>query len=303
MVSSLPEIQPTKKPHWLKVKFPSHENFFYVSNTLKKGKLNTICRSAKCPNVAECWSRKTAAFLILGKICTRGCAFCAVEKGFPSPPFPDEPEHVAEAVSLLGLRYAVITSVTRDDLSDGGASLFAATIRAIKERTPGIKVEALIPDFKGDEKALKQVSRAQPDILNHNLETAERLYTQINRPRKNYNRSLDVLKKAKEMGVVTKSGLMIGLGEKKEEIIRSFSDLREVFCDLLTIGQYLQPSKTHAPVRKYYSPLEFEHLKRIALDFGFRDVESGPLVRSSYKAHKMYNSLQEKAKGIEECAI
>ena len=303
MVSALPEIQPTKKPHWLKVKFPSHKNFFYVSNTLKKGKLNTICRSAKCPNVAECWSRKTAAFLILGETCTRGCAFCAVEKGFPSPPFPDEPEHVAEAVSLLGLRYAVITSVTRDDLSDGGASFFAATIRAIKESTPGVKVEVLIPDFKGDEKALEQVSRAQPDILNHNLETTERLYPQINRPSENYNRSLAVLKKAKEMAAVTKSGLMVGLGEKEEEIIRSFSDLREVFCDLLTIGQYLQPSKTHAPVLKYYSPVEFEHLKRIALDFGFRDVESGPLVRSSYKAHKMYNSLQEKAKGIEECAI
>ena len=303
MVSALPEIQPTKKPHWLKVKFPSHKNFFHVSNTLKKEKLNTICQSAKCPNIAECWSRKTAAFLILGETCTRGCAFCAVEKGFPSPPSPDEPEHVAEAVSLLGLRYAVITSVTRDDLSDGGASLFAATIRAIKERTPGVKVEVLIPDFKGDEKALEQVSRAQPDILNHNLETTERLYPQINRPSENYNRSLAVLKKAKEMAAVTKSGLMVGLGEKKEEIIRSFSDLREVFCDLLTIGQYLQPSKTHAPVRKYYSPLEFEHLKRIALDFGFRDVESGPLVRSSYKAHKMYNSLQEKTKGIEECAI
>ena len=174
---------------------------------------------------------------------------------------------------------------------------------AIKKRTPGVKVEVLIPDFKGDEKALEKVSRAQPDILNHNLETTEHLYPHINRPRENYHRSLDVLKKAKEMGAVTKSGLMIGLGEKKEEIIRSLSDLREVFCDLLTIGQYLQPSKAHAPVRKYYTPLEFEHLKRIALNLGFRDVESGPLVRSSYKAHRMYNSLQEKIKGIEECVI
>ncbi len=300
---ALPETKITKKPHWLKVKFPSHQNFFYVSNTLEKRKLNTICKSAKCPNVAECWSQKTATFLILGEICTRECAFCAVEKGFPSSPSPDEPEHVAEAVSLLGLRYAVITSVTRDDLSDGGASFFASTIRAIKKRTPGIKVEALIPDFKGDEKALEQVFRAQPDILNHNLETTERLYPQINRPRKNYHRSLDVLKKAKEMGAVTKSGLMIGLGEKKEEIIRSLADLRGASCDLLTLGQYLQPSKTHAPVRKFYTPLEFEHLKRTALSFGFRDVESGPLVRSSYKAHKMYNSLQEKVKGIEECVI
>jgi lipoic acid synthetase len=303
MVSALPETQPTKKPYWLKVKFPSHQNFFYVSSTLKKGRLNTICQSAKCPNVAECWSQKTATFLILGEICTRRCGFCAVEKGIPSPPSPDEPVNIAEAVSLLGLRYAVITSVTRDDLSDGGASFFVATIRAIKKRTPEVKIEVLIPDFKGDEKALGQVSRAQPDILNHNLETTERLYSQISRPSENYHRSLDVLKKAKEMGAVTKSGLMIGLGEKKEEIIRSLADLREASCDLLTIGQYLQPSKTHTPVRKYYTPLEFEHLKRIALDFGFRDVESGPLVRSSYKAHKMYNSLQEKIKGIEECVI
>jgi len=303
MVSALPEIQPSKKPYWLKVKFPSNKNFFYVSNTLKKGKLNTICQSAKCPNVADCWSQKTAAFLILGETCTRGCAFCAVEKGFPSPPSLDEPGHVAEAVSLFGLRYAVITSVTRDDLSDGGASLFAATIRAIKERTPEVKVEVLIPDFKGDEKALEQVSRARPDILNHNLETTERLYPQINRPRENYYRSLGVLKKAKEMGAVTKSGLMIGLGEREEEIVRSLSDLKEISCDLLTIGQYLQPSKKHAPIQKYYSPPEFEHLKRIALDFGFWDVESGPLVRSSYKAHKMYNSLQEKYKGTKECVI
>ncbi|NIN93366.1 lipoyl synthase [bacterium] len=262
-----------------------------------------MCQSAKCPNVAECWSQKTATFLILGEICTRGCAFCAVEKGSPSPPPQDEPEHVAEAVSLLGLRYAVITSVTRDDLSDGGASLFAATINAIKERTPEIKVEVLIPDFRGDDKALEQVCRAQPDILNHNMETTERLYPQINRPRENYYRSLEVLKKAKDMGAVTKSGLMIGLGEKKEEIVRTFSNLREAFCDLLTIGQYLQPSKTHTPVRKYYSPLEFEHLKKIALDFGFWEVESGPLVRSSYKAHKMYNYFQEKYKGSKECVI
>lgn len=241
--------------------------------------------------------------MILGEICTRRCAFCAVKKGVPSPLSPNEPSQVAEAVSLLCLGYAVITSVTRDDLSDGGASLFAATISTIKKRAPGVKVEVLIPDFKGDEKALETVIRSQPDILNHNLETTERLYPQINRPSENYERSLKVLEKAKEMGAVTKSGLMVGLGETREEIIQSFSDLRRVSCDLLTIGQYLQPSKTHAPVRKFYSPREFEHLKRIALDFEFRDVESGPLVRSSYKAHKMYNSLQKKAKGIKECAI
>ncbi len=302
-MSSLPEIKPIKKPYWLKVKFPSDQNFFYVSNIIKKGKLNTICQSARCPNVAECWSRKTATFLILGEICTRRCAFCAVEKGVPLLPSPNEPAQVADAVSLLDLRYAVVTSVTRDDLSDGGASLFAATIRAIKKKTPGIKVEVLIPDFKGDEKALKTVIRARPDILNHNLETTEHLYPQIKRASQNYERSLKVLEKAKEMGALTKSGLMVGLGEKEEEIVQSLSDLRRVSCDLLTIGQYLQPSKTHAPVRKYYSPREFKHLKRTALCLGFRDVESGPLVRSSYKAHKMYNSLQEKATGIKECAI
>ncbi len=300
---ALPELQPTKKPPWLKVRFPSHQYFFYVSKTLKKGKLHTICQSAKCPNIAECWSQRTATFLILGEICTRRCAFCAVKKGVPSPPSPNEPSQVAEAVSLLGLTYAVITSVTRDDLADGGASLFASTIREIKERVPGVKVEVLIPDFKGDEKALETVIRAQPDILNHNLETTEHLYPQINRPSENYERSLKVLEKAKEMGAMTKSGLMVGLGETGEEIIQSFSDLRRVSCDLLTIGQYLQPSKTHAPVREFYSPREFEHLKRIALEFGFGVVESGPLVRSSYKAHKMYNSLQEKAKGIKECVI
>ena len=291
---SLQETRPTKKPPWLKVKFPSDPNFFYVSNTLKKENLHTICRSAKCPNISECWTRRTAAFLILGDVCTRECAFCAVKKGAPSSPSPEEPAQVAEAVSLLGLRYAVVTSVTRDDLPDGGASLFAETIKAVRERTPGVRVEVLVPDFNGSEKALETVVRARPDILNHNLETTEAIYPQINRPGENYRRSLKVLEKAGEMGAVTKSGLMVGLGESEEEILQCFSDLRRVSCDLLTIGQYLQPSKAHAPVRKYYSPREFEELKTAAFNSGFRDVESGPLVRSSYKAHKMFESLQER---------
>lgn len=294
MLSSV-ELQTRRKPAWLKVKFPSERNFFFVSNTVKKKNLHTICRSAKCPNIAECWSNKTATFLILGDTCTRKCTFCAVKKGTPSPPSPDEARSVAEAASLLDLRYVVITSVTRDDLPDGGASFFAAAIRTVKRKIPGARVEALIPDFKGEAEALETVIKAQPDILNHNLETTESLYPQINRPRKNYRLSLEVLNKAKEMGASTKSGLMVGLGEKEEEIIQSLSDLRNVSCELLTIGQYLQPSRAHSPVKKYYSPGEFEHLKRVALDIGFRDVVSGPLVRSSYNAYKMYNSLQEKA--------
>jgi lipoic acid synthetase len=292
----------TRKPPWLKVKLPLDQNFFYVSNILRKENLNTICRSAKCPNISECWTQKTATFLILGETCTRRCAFCAVKKGIPGPPSSQEPRQVAEAVSLLGLRYAVVTSVTRDDLPDGGASLFAETIRAIKERTPGVRVEVLIPDFGGDERALEMVVGANPDVLNHNLETAESMYPMINRPKENYRRSLSVLQKAKELGALTKSGLMVGLGENEEEIIQAFSDLRSARCDLLTIGQYLQPSKAHAPVQKFFPPAEFERLKRIALDFGLRDVESGPLVRSSYKAHKMYDSLQD-ADGREKCII
>lgn len=261
---------------------------------MREKNLHTICQSAKCPNIGECWSQKTATFLILGDTCTRGCSFCAVKKGVPSPPSAEESLSVAEAVSWMGLRYAVITSVTRDDLPDGGASLFAATIRTVMDRVPGVKIEVLIPDFNGDEEALKTVIDAEPDILNHNLETPENIYPQINRPKENYQRSLKVLKKAKEMGATTKSGLMIGLGEKREDIIRTYADLRSAGCDLLTLGQYLQPTQTSVPVQKYYTPEDFLLLKKIALDFGFKEVESGPLVRSSYMAHKMYNNLKER---------
>jgi len=266
---NLEEIQSVKKPSWLKVKFPSDSNFFRVSHILKKERLHTICQSAKCPNISECWSKRTATFLILGDICTRDCAFCAVKKGSPHPPSLDEPRQVAEAVARLGLRYAVVTSVTRDDLADGGAFLFAETIEALKERMPGIKVEVLIPDEPG--------------------------YPRIRRPAENYKRSLQILKKAREKGAVTKSGLMVGLGETREEILQSFSDLRDASCELLTIGQYLQPTRAHAPVREFYSPSKFKELKDTAFDFGFRGVESGPLVRSSYMAHRMYNSFKEKA--------
>lgn len=286
-----PETQSSKKPHWLKVRFPSNKNFFYVSQLLKEKNLHTICQSAKCPNISECWSQKTATFLILGDTCTRDCGFCAVPKGIPSTSVSDEASLVAEAVSLMGLNYVVITSVTRDDLDDGGARLFVETILAIKRTSPGVKVEVLIPDFNGNRTSLEKVIAAKPDIINHNLEVPLRLYPEINRPQENYSRSLDILKTAAEKGKITKSGLMIGLGEKTEDILQTFSDLRSASCELLTIGQYLQPTRKNVSVQKYYPPAEFDQLRQIALDFGFRDAVSGPLVRSSFQAHKLYESF------------
>ena len=289
------ENQTKKKPSWLKVKLPTDQNFFQVSHLVKGKKLHTICQSAKCPNIGECWSQRTATFLILGDICTRNCAFCAVDKGDPLPLSPSESLRVAEAVASMGLQYAVVTSVTRDDLPDGGASAFADTIKTVKNRVPGVRVEVLIPDFKGDEKALKKVIDARPDILNHNLEVTEALYPRINRPKENYRRSLKVLERAAQMGAIIKSGLMVGLEGKEDDILQTFSDLRDAACTLLTIGQYLQPSRAQAAVHRYYTPQEFLRLKQRALDRGFRAVESGPLVRSSYLAHKMYMSLKSES--------
>ena len=287
------ELQTKKKPSWLKVKFPSHQNFFQVSKILKQLNIHTICQSAKCPNVSECWTHRTATFLILGDTCTRHCSFCTVKKGEPSPPQKDEASRVAVGAFTMGLRYVVITSVTRDDLSDGGAFLFVETITAVRQKIPKAKIEVLIPDFNGNDEALMTVVAAQPDIVNHNVEVPESLYPTINRPNENYKLSLRVLEQAKELGAITKSGIMIGLGESTEDILHTFSDLRRVGCNLLTIGQYLQPSRNNALVSKYYSPLEFEQLKKIALDFGFEEVEAGPLVRSSYRAHRMYKAFLE----------
>jgi len=287
------ESQTSKKPPWLKVRFPSHKNFFYISKLLKEKNIHTICQSAKCPNISECWSQKTATFLILGDTCTRNCGFCAVKKGVPTSSLSNESTQVAEAVSLMGLNYVVITSVTRDDMEDGGARLFAETISKIKATSPQAKVEALIPDFNGNTAALQTVIETHPDILNHNLEVPAVLYPLINRPMDFYDRSLGILKTAAKKGMVTKSGLMLGLGEKMEDILQTFSDFRQALCELLTIGQYLQPTQKHIPVQKYYSPLEFKQLKHIALDFGFKDVVSGPLVRSSFQANKMYDSFHK----------
>jgi len=292
---TVPSVQTNKKPSWLKVKLPTHDNFFFVSHLLKVKKLNTICQSAKCPNIAECWSHKTATFLILGNTCTRNCSFCSVKKGSPTSLPDNEPEKTSEAIAAMGLRYAVITSVTRDDLPDGGASHFAKTLEAVRERSPEVKLEILIPDFQGNEDALRTVLATEPDIVNHNIEVPENIYPRINRPIANYRRSLWILKRSKELGTITKSGLMVGLGERSGDILRTLTDLRNVSCDLLTIGQYLQPTKQNAPIQKYYTPKEFEDLRELALDLGFNKVESGPLVRSSYRAHKMFNDFNVKA--------
>ena len=280
--------EPGRKPAWLKIKLPTSPHYFGTAEILGRRGLRTICQSALCPNRSECWSEKTATFLILGDRCSRNCAFCAVPKGDPRPIEDDEPARVAEAAAAFGLSYAVVTSVTRDDLPDGGAGHFAATVRTLKERLSGIRVEALIPDFAGDEAALGKVLAAEPDILNHNLEVPESLYPRIQRPAANYKRSLLVLERAARAGFRTKSGLMLGLGESEADIDRTLADLRAVGCGLLTIGQYLRPGHFQAQVVRYYRPEEFEAWKAKALALGFRGVESGPFVRSSYHAQRMH---------------
>jgi lipoic acid synthetase len=273
----------TRKPEWLKVRLPGSGRYAEVRNSIRNFQLHTVCQSARCPNIGDCWERGTATFMILGDICTRACTFCAVKTGAPTPLDHRESQRVADAVELLGLKYAVITSVTRDDLPDGGASLFAATIREIRQRIPGCEVEVLIPDFAGNEKALRQVCDAAPDVLNHNIETVFRLYPSV-RPQAQYWRSLQLLTRASSLGMRTKSGFMIGLGETREEVIRTMRDLREAHCELLTIGQYLQSTPACLPVAEFISPATFAEYRDIALELGFRHVESAPLVRSSYHA-------------------
>ncbi len=248
--------------------------------------LHTVCEEARCPNVGECWNRGTATFMILGDVCTRACGFCAVKTGLPGrPPDPEEPRRVAEAVVRMGLRHAVITSVNRDDRPDGGASLFAAVIREIRARAPACAVEVLIPDFKGDWRALGIVIDARPDVLNHNTETVPRLYRHV-RPGARFERSLELLRRSKEAGVLTKSGIMVGLGEEWDEVLEAVRAIRGAGTDVLTVGQYLRPSLQHLPVLRYYTPDEFQRIKELALALGFRHVESGPLVRSSYHAEE-----------------
>jgi len=270
-------------PSWLKVTLQTGPAYQDLRKILDGLGLHTICEEARCPNIWECWNNRTATFLILGDICTRRCHYCAVETGRPLPVDQDEPVRVAQAVQAMGLRHAVITSVNRDELADGGASIFAETIRQIRRLNPSCTIETLIPDFEGHEAALATVTSEKPEILNHNIETVPRLFPTI-RPQGKYQRSIDLLGRAKRLGMKTKSGLMVGMGETVDEIRQVMRDLRSVGCDILTIGQYLQPTKQHLPVTRFYHPGEFALLKEEGLALGFRHVESGPLVRSSYHA-------------------
>ncbi len=278
-----------RKPEWLKSKQIPTEEEQKVRHLMKNLHLNTVCREARCPNRVECFNRGTATFLIMGDTCTRRCRFCNVNKGKPQPLDKEEPRHVAEAVKALGLKYVVITSVTRDDLPDGGAAHFASVIRKVREIDPGVGIEVLIPDFQGDSDSLNTVLDARPDVLNHNVETVSRLYEAV-RPGAAYERSLELLARAKTINpsIKTKSGLMVGLGETDEELYGVFADLRKAGCDLLTIGQYLAPTKEHYPVADYILPEKFEEYRAKALEMGFLDAASGPLVRSSYKAGEMF---------------
>lgn len=285
---------PRKKslPSWFKVQLRSGPHFKEIRQLVETYRLHTICEEARCPNQWECWNNRTATFLILGDICTRRCHYCSVTTGRPLEVDREEPQRVADAVKLLKLRHAVITSVNRDELPDGGAGLFAETIRCIRREIPSCTVEVLIPDFQGHQEDLATVIGENPDILNHNIETVPRLFPSI-RPQGKYSRSLDVLRWAQELGARTKSGLMAGLGETEEEIRNVLKDLRTVGCEMLTLGQYLRPTLQHAPVARFYTPEEFAGFKREALDLGFHHVESGPLVRSSYHAEQQASHTLE----------
>jgi lipoic acid synthetase len=287
-VIPLATVRPRQpKPEWLKVRAPGSPSYLRLKGLMRDLGLHTVCEEARCPNIGECWNHGTATFMILGDVCTRACSYCAVAHGRPGAVDPGEPARVASAIGTLGLNYVVVTSVDRDDLPDGGASIFAATIRATRARVPECRIEVLIPDFQGDEAALRTVLDARPDVLNHNTETVPRLY-RMARSGGRYPRTLELLDRSRRYApdIPTKSGLMVGLGEEREELIATLRDLRHVGCGILTIGQYLRPTEAHAPMVRYYHPDEFRELKATALEMGFVHVESGPLVRSSYHAHE-----------------
>jgi lipoyl synthase len=275
------------RPEWLKAKAPAGEGYRDIKETMRGLNLHTVCEEARCPNIGECWNNRTATFMILGNICTRSCGFCNVLTGRPTELDLDEPYRVAEAAEKMDLKHAVITSVNRDELEDGGAAVFAETIRTIRERVPGCAVEVLTPDFKGDRDAIQTLIDARPDTFNHNIETVPRLYPAV-RPQAKYGRSLEVLRYVKEINPegLTKSGFMVGLGEAEEELHETMRDLRDHDVDILTIGQYLRPSENHLPMSRYYTPQEFASLRKYGFELGFKHVESGPLVRSSYHAHE-----------------
>ncbi|MBS9802972.1 lipoyl synthase [Bacillus sp. 22475] len=285
-----------RKPEWLKIKLNTNENYTGLKKMMRSKNLHTVCEEAKCPNIHECWAvRKTATFMILGAVCTRACRFCAVKTGLPTELDLQEPERVADSVVQMGLKHVVITAVARDDLKDGGAAVFAETVRAVRRKNPFTSIEVLPSDMAGVEENLKMLMDAKPDILNHNIETVRRLSDRV-RARAKYDRSLEFLRRAKEMqpDIPTKSSIMVGLGETREDLIEAMDDLRANNVDILTLGQYLQPSKKHLPVIKYYPPAEFAELKEIALSKGFSHCEAGPLVRSSYHADEQVRSAKEK---------
>ncbi len=286
-------LQP-RKPEWLKVRAPGGPNYHELKVLKNRLRLHTVCESAHCPNIGECWEQRTATFMLLGDVCTRRCRFCAVPKGAPLPVDYEEPERVAEAVAQLGLLHAVVTSVNRDDRKDGGAEIFALTIQAIRRSSPQCTVEVLIPDFQGSMKALEMVVEARPDVLNHNTETVPRLYRQA-RPGARYEQSLNLLASARAMNptLATKSGMMLGLGEAWDEVLATMQDLVEHSCQILTLGQYLRPSSNHLPIARYYAPAEFAELKTLGERIGFRHVESGPLVRSSYHARTQLDAARK----------
>ena len=286
-------LQQHRRPEWLKVRVPGGENFTRLKGLIDRHKLHTVCEEARCPNMAECWNSGTATFIILGDICTRSCGFCAVKTGKPQGLDLEEPYRVADAIRVMGIRHAVITSVNRDELPDGGAAIFAETIRQARRVNPGVSLEVLIPDFRGVEWALDIVIDARPDILNHNTETVPRLYPTV-RPQAKYDRSLQLLARAKTGGMTTKSGLMLGLGESFDEVVSVLQDLHGTRCDIVTLGQYLQPSKDHLAVQRFVHPDEFAALKKVGLEMGFMHVESGPLVRSSYHAANHGHAWQDR---------
>jgi lipoic acid synthetase len=284
------------KPDWLKVRAPGSPGYLRLKGIMRELGLHTVCEEAQCPNIGECWHHGTATFMILGEVCTRACAYCAVSHGRPAAIDTAEPARVASAIEQLDLSYVVITSVDRDDVEDGGASIFAETVRETRVRLPECRIEVLIPDFQGNERALHTVLDARPDILNHNTETVPRLY-RMARSGGRYSRTLELLERSKQYApdIPTKTGIMVGLGEEHDELVATFRDLRQVGCEILTVGQYLRPTAGHAPMVRYYHPDEFRELKQIALDLGFVHVESGPLVRSSYHAHETADAYEQRA--------
>ncbi|HZN96555.1 MAG TPA: lipoyl synthase [Gemmatimonadales bacterium] len=288
---------PQRKPSWLKVRAPGGPNYAQIKTLMRELQLHTVCEEAHCPNVGECWEHKAATFMILGDVCTRNCTYCAVSHGTPTAFDPLEPGRLAEAVTRMGLQHVVITSVDRDDLPNGGAEAFAGCIREIRRRLPDTSVEVLIPDFKGSEPALRIVMEAEPDILNHNLETAERLY-RLARPGGRYHRALELLASARRMSPpgLTKSGVILGMGEEWDEVLTCMRDLRRSDVNILTLGQYLRPSLAHMPVARYYTPAEFDELREIGLDLGFTHVQSSPLTRSSYHAWEQASSARDGAR-------